>query len=131
AYIQPYLAVGDFSAFKELHAARTFDFDYYGSGDSTIAYADGIYTVDPDGAAGPAAPFTFANPDFNLKSLRGTVVLRWEYRPGSMLYFVWTQRREDYSDPGDFELWRDMGDIFRAPGENIFMIKFSYRFEIR
>ncbi len=131
AYLQPYLAVGDFSAFKELHAARTFDFDYYGNGDSTIAYANGVYTVDPDGAAGPAAPFTFVNPDFSLKSLRGTVVLRWEYRPGSMLYFVWTQRRADYSDPGDFELWRDMSDIFRAPGENIFMVKFSYRFEIR
>jgi hypothetical protein len=131
AYLQPYIGTGDFRAFKELHAARTFDFDYYGDGASTIAYAGGIYTVDPDGAAGPAAPFTFADPDFNLKSLRGTVVLRWEYRPGSMLYFVWTQRREDYSDPGDFELWRDMGDLFRAPGENIFMIKFSYRFGIR
>jgi hypothetical protein len=130
AYLQPYIAVGDFSAFKELRAARTFDFDYYGDGDSTIALAGGVYTVDPDGAAGPGAPFTFANPDFSLKSLRGTVVLRWEYRPGSMLYFVWTQRRADYSDPGDFELWRDMGDLFRAPGENIFMIKFSYRFEL-
>jgi len=130
AYLQPYIAVGDFSAFKELRAARTFDFDYYGDGDSTIAFADGVYTVDPDGAAGPAAAFTFADPDFSLKSLRGTVVLRWEYRPGSMLYFVWTQRRADYSDPGDFELWRDMGDLFRAPGENIFMIKFSYRFEL-
>jgi Domain of unknown function (DUF5916) len=130
AYVQPYLAVGDFSAFKELSAARTFDFDYYGEGDSTIAYADGVYTVDPDGAAGPAASFTFGDPDFNLKSLRGTVVLRWEYRPGSMLYLVWTQRREDYSHPGDFDLWRDLGDVFRAPGENIFMLKFSYRFEL-
>jgi hypothetical protein len=131
AYLQPYIGTGDFRAFKELHAARTFDFDYYGDGNSTIAYAGGIYTVDPDGAAGPAAPFTFADPDFSLKSLRGTVVLRWEYRPGSMLYFVWTQRRADYSDPGDFELWRDLGDLFRAPGENIFMIKFSYRFGVR
>ena len=133
AYLQPYLAVGDYSAFKELHAARTFDFDYYGRFDgSTISRSgDGVYTVDPDGPDGPAAPFTFADPDFNLKSLRGTVVLRWEYRPGSMLYLVWTQTRADYSDPGDFELWRDLGDIFRAPGENIFMIKFSYRFEVR
>ena len=49
AYLQPYIAVGDFSAFKELHAARTFDFDYYGDGGSTIALADGVYTVDPDG----------------------------------------------------------------------------------
>ena len=130
AYLQPYLAVGDFSAFKELHAARTFEFDFYGQGGSTIAYAGGVYTVDPDGPAGPAAPFTFADPDFSLKSLRGTVVLRWEFRPGSMLYLVWTQRRADYSDPGDFELWRDLGDIFRAPGENIFMVKFTYRFEL-
>jgi len=133
AYLQPYLAVGDFSAFKELRAARTFDFDFYGAfGGSTITRsADGVYTVDPDGPEGPSAPFTFADPDFSLKSLRGTVVLRWEYRPGSMLYLVWTQRRADNSEPGDFDLWRDMGDILRAPGENIFMIKFTYRFEIR
>jgi hypothetical protein len=130
AYIQPYLAVGDFFAFKELAAARTFDFDYYGEGDSTISYAAGVYTADPDGPAGPAGPFTFTDPDFNLKSLRGTVVLRWEYRPGSMLYLVWTQKRADYGHAGDFELWRDLGDIFRAPGENIFMIKLSYRFEL-
>jgi hypothetical protein len=129
AYLQPYIATGDFYAFKELHAARTFDFDYYGDGDSTIVYANGIYTVDPDGAAGPAAPFTFDDPDFNLKSLRGTVVLRWEYRPGSMLYFVWTQKRADYAHPGDLEFWRDLGDLFQAPGENIFMVKFSYRFD--
>ena len=47
-----------------------------------------------------------------------------------MLYLVWTQKRADYANPGDFELWRDLGDIFRAPGENIFMIKLSYRFEL-
>lgn len=132
AYLQPYIGAGDFSAFKELSAARTFDFDYYGSFDSsTISRSpDGLYTVDPDGPAGAAAPFTFADPDFSLKSLRGTIVLRWEYRPGSLLYLVWTQSRADHSDPGDFDLWRDMGDLLRAPGENIFMIKFSYRFKL-
>jgi hypothetical protein len=130
AYLQPYLATGDFRAFKELRAARTFDFDFYGEGDSTIARADGVYTADPDGAAGPAGPFTFADPDFNLKSLRGTVVLRWEYRPGSLIYLVWTQERADYGHPGDFELWRDLGDVFRAPGENVFMLKVSYRFAL-
>ena len=130
AYLQPYIGTGDFSAYKELHAARTFDFDYYGENGSTIDFADGIYTVDPDGPDGPAQSFTFPEQDFSLKSLRGTAVLRWEYRPGSILYFVWTQRRADYSDPGDFEFWRDFGDLLRAPGENIFMIKFSYRFEL-
>ena len=50
--------------------------------------------VDPDGA-GPAQAFTFGRPDFNFKSLRVNAVARWEFRPGSSLYLVWTQRRQD------------------------------------
>ena len=130
AYLQPYLGTGDYSNYKDLRAANTFDFDVYGLfGGSTISLADGRYTVDPDGEDGPAKPFSFRDPDFNLKSLRGTIVLRWEYRPGSMLYLVWTQKRSDSSHPGDFDFERDWADLWRAPGDNIFLLKFSYRFE--
>ena len=129
AYLQPYYAVGDYRAYKDFARAMTFDFDFYGQNGSTITYADGFYTTDPDGD-GPIPSFTFADPDFNLKSFRGTVVLRWEYRPGSMFYFVWTQARADYAYPGDFDFWRDFGDVFQAPGQNIFLLKFSYRFEL-
>ncbi|MEN6310357.1 MAG: DUF5916 domain-containing protein [Acidobacteriota bacterium] len=132
AYLQPYLAVGTYDAFKELARPRSFDFNAYGAdgGASTIAYAGGTYTVDPDGAAGPAAPFSFGNPDFNYKSMRGTVVFRWEYRPGSLIYFVWTQNRADYANPGNLRLWRDLGDLFSAPGDNIFLLKISYRWNM-
>jgi hypothetical protein len=142
AYLQPYLAVGKYSRFKELAAPKTYDYNTYGAdgagtggggaSGSTIGYdgGSGVYTVDPDGAGGAAAPFTFGNPDFNYKSLRGTVVLRWEYRPGSLLYFVWTQNRADYADPGEMRLWRDMGNLFSAPGDNIFLLKVSYRWNI-
>jgi hypothetical protein len=85
--------------------------------------------VDPDGS-GPADPFAFENPDFNVKSLRGTVVLRWEYLPGSLLYFVWTQNRADYGHPGDFQIYRDLGDLLTAPGDNIFLIKVSFRWNM-
>ena len=68
--------------------------------------------------------------DFRLRSLRGTFVLRWEYRPGSMLYFVWTQKRADTNLAGDHDLLDDLGAIFRAPGENIYLLKFSYRFQL-
>lgn len=130
AYLQPYVATGDYREFKELRADRTFDFNVFGrANESTLDFAGGVYTVDPDGP-GPAASFSFRDPDFNLKSMRGTVVLRWEFRPGSMLYFVWTQRRADYSHPGDLVLGRDLGDLFRAPGDNIFLLKFSYRFQL-
>jgi hypothetical protein len=130
AYFQPYIGTGDYRAFKQLHAAKTFAFDFFGTdAGSTIAFDGTTYTVDPDGP-GPAGPFSFRNPDFSLKSLRGTIVLRWEFRPGSMVYFVWTQKRADTSDPGDFEFGRDFSDLLRAPGDNIFLFKFSYRFEL-
>ncbi|MGD0782721.1 MAG: DUF5916 domain-containing protein [Candidatus Aminicenantales bacterium] len=124
-YLQPFIGVGHYDAFKELARPREYAYNLYGQGASTIDYSDGVYTVDPDGA-GPAAPFSFANPDFNMKSLRGTVVLRWEYRPGSLLYLVWTQNRADYANPGDFQFRRDMANLLTAPGDNIFMLKFSY-----
>jgi hypothetical protein len=87
-----------------------------------------VYTVDPDGP-GPSGPFSFSNPDFNLKSLRGTIVLRWEYRPGSTIYFVWTQNRADFANPGDFSFGRDFGDLLGASGDNIFLFKINFRFE--
>ena len=65
-----------------------------------------------------------------MKSLRGTVVLRWEYLPGSLLYFVWTQNRSDYAHPGELRLQRDLSDLLTAPGDNIFMLKVSYRWNM-
>ncbi|MBN2200265.1 MAG: carbohydrate binding family 9 domain-containing protein [Candidatus Aminicenantes bacterium] len=129
AYLQPFLAVGRYEEFKELACPRSYSWNVYGENGSTIDGADGAYVVDPDGA-GPAAAFAFGNPDFNYKSLRGTVVLRWEYLPGSLLYFVWTQSRADFAHPGDFELRRDLGDLFTAPGDNIFLLKVSYRWNM-
>jgi hypothetical protein len=132
AYLQPFIAVGKYDQFKELSRPKSFDYNVYGAdgGASTIGYADGVYSVDPDGAAGPAPAFTFGNPDFNYKSMRGTVVFRWEYRPGSLIYFVWTQNRADYANPGSLRLGRDLGDLFSAPGDNVFLLKVSYRWNI-
>ena len=53
------------------------------------------------GGAGGA--FTFSDPDFTTRSLRGSAVLRWEYRPGSTVYFVWTQQRTGFDAAGDFD----------------------------
>ena len=128
-YLQPYLAVGTYWGFKELARPRTFTFNEYGPGGSDVVLVDGAYTVDPDGS-GPAPAITFDNPDFNYKSLRGTAVLRWEYRPGSTLFLVWTQNRSDESHPGDFALGRDLNDLFGAAGDNIFLLKFTYRFQL-
>jgi hypothetical protein len=127
AYIQPFISVGNYSNLKEFARPRSYDFNVYGTGSSTISYEDESYTIDPGDGGNP---FSISDPSFNLKSLRGTVVLRWEYRPGSTLYLVWTQNRADYENPGDFAFGRDIGRMVRAPGNNIFMLKFTYRFKI-
>ena len=83
------------------------------------------YTIDPDGP-GIASPFTFGNQDFNFRSLRGTGVFRWEYRPGSTLYFVWTHEREGSDQFGDFNFNRDRSALFPDRPTNIFQIKGTY-----
>lgn len=131
AYIQPFIAVGAYTGLKELARPGSFEFDQYGGGGSTISYSaeNEEYGIDPDGS-GPSPLFYVENPDFNYKSLRGTVVLRWEYRPGSTLFLVWTQNRADYANPGDFRFGRDFRGLLNAPGDNIFMVKFTYRFKL-
>ncbi len=129
AYLQPFIGTGSYNHFKELAAPKSRDYHYYGNNGSKIVFEDGVYRIDPDGE-GTAEAFSFSNPDFNLKSLRGTVVLRWEYMPGSQIYFVWTQNRSDYANSGDFSFRRDINDLFSATGDNIFMIKATYYLNI-
>ncbi len=134
-YAQPFAFAGDYSGFKELRATRTFDFNVYGRDNgSTISVADTdaagrptLYQVDPTGAAGDSI-FTFDNPDFRTRSLQSNAVLRWEYRPGSTLYLVWTQSRGRYVpfDPA-FETGRDFRrELFLDRPQNVILVKLNY-----
>ncbi|MBN2170074.1 MAG: carbohydrate binding family 9 domain-containing protein [Candidatus Krumholzibacteriota bacterium] len=129
AYVQPLFAAARYSAFKELTDPHGYGFRTYGDdGASTIAYdadADEYAVAPGDGEA-----FAVGNPDFNVKSLKVNMVLRWEYRPGSTFYLVWTQGRADYANPGDFRLSRDAGSLLEAPAEDIVMAKVTYRLNI-
>jgi hypothetical protein len=128
-YAQPFISSGAYTAFKEFDAPRQIHKTVYGAGKGTINTTGSgeslIYTIDPDGA-GPSSPFTLANPDFNFRSLRGTAVLRWEYRPGSTLFFVWNQVRSDAVSVGDFDFTRDRQALFSAHPDNVFVVKMNY-----
>lgn len=124
-YMQPLIVGGEYSRFKEFVQPREMAKQVYGADVGTISLADGAYTVDPDGV-GQAAPFTFADPDFNFRSLRGNAVLRWEFRPGSTLYFAWTHMRSHQDPIGTLDLSRDFDALMGAPSDNIFLLKLSY-----
>jgi hypothetical protein len=127
-YAQPFVASGDYSSFNEFLAPRTPVQLQYGRDVGTIARdpATSNYVVDPDGPAGPAAPFTFGDPNFTSRSLRGTAVLRWEYRPGSTMFFVWTQQRSGSDGYGDFDFRRDTRSLFGDRPDNVFLVKATY-----
>ncbi|MCG6989890.1 MAG: DUF5916 domain-containing protein, partial [Gemmatimonadetes bacterium] len=97
----------------------------YGSDRGTITRSGASYIVDPDGS-GAAPSFAFFNPDFNVRSLRGNAVLRWEYRPGSAIYMVWQQQRSGYVPTGDFVFGRDVRGVFATRATNIFLVKATY-----
>ena len=84
--------------------------------------------VTPRAAAndGTGRPFLLDSPDFNIKSLRVNAVFRWEFRPGSTAYVVWTQQREDEEGPGRLAFGPDLTSMFSAPGDNVLMVKVSY-----
>ena len=127
-YIQPFISAGSYSHFKEFIKPESYEFLKYGEDNSTISKIDGNgYVIDPTGGNSEDA-FTIHNPDFNYKALIGTLVLRWEFSPGSSVFFVWTHNGTNFENPGDFSLGRDMGNLLSAKADDIFAIKLSYWF---
>ncbi len=135
-YAQPFFATNDFGALKELRAPRTFDFLEYGKDVGLSARESGArYVIDPD-AGGPAKPFRVDDRDFNLNSLRGNAVLRWEWRPGSTMFLVWQQERAGRLGAIDaeregrpisgFDVSSGVDDLFAVRPTNVLVFKVSY-----
>ncbi len=131
-FAQPFISAVDYANFKEFAAPRSSAKRVYGRDAGTIAETRNAanqvtsYTIDPDGA-GAAAAFTLSNPDFNFHSLRGNAVLRWEYRPGSTLYFVWTRNGSSVAPyAGEFSWNRDFDALLDAKSDNVFLVKASF-----
>lgn len=70
--------------------------------------------------------YTFADPGFNLRSLRGNAVLRWEYRPGSTIFLVWQQNRRDVGFGKPLDPVADLRSLGSAAGDHVLLVKVSY-----
>lgn len=128
AYVQPLVSSGRYSDYRELARPGTYEFLAYGrDGGSTIDPAGG--TADPDGA-GPAPAINLGHPDFTYRTVRGNLVVRWEYLPGSTAYVVWTQERSGDTDDGRFDLSPTLSELGRTPANNVFLVKLSHHFEL-
>jgi len=71
----------------------------------------------------------FDQPNFNVFDFNLNLVVRWEYRPGSTVYLVWSQNRSESFNNGNFNLWEDVKTLFlETYPRDVFLVKFSYRF---
>ena len=105
-YAQPFISTGTYSDWRELADARAGDYE-----DRYEPFDGG----DPGG--------------FNFKQFQSNTVLRWEYRPGSTLFVVWSQGRETFAPlASTFRFARDTRDLFQEHPANTFLVKMSYWF---
>jgi hypothetical protein len=123
-FLQPFASAGQFSRFKEFTTPRAFRFAEYGVDAGQVTTVSGGQRVDPDGT-GPSPAFFVPTQDFTVRALRGNAVLRWEYQPGSSLFFVWSQQREVDLDVANFGVANQVGRAFADPGRHVLLIKYS------
>ncbi|MGH7648036.1 MAG: DUF5916 domain-containing protein [Gemmatimonadaceae bacterium] len=109
-YASPFVSKGTYSDVRELadpHAAA-FAARYQPYGDTTV-------TDNPGG--------------FNVQAFRSNLVFRWEYRPGSTLFLVWSQGRDgSFPIEGAHGFGGDLRELFAQRSNDIFLVKLSYWF---
>ena len=101
-HLQNFATTGDYGQIKELAQPESYDFIPFSGLDE--------------------------NPDFSRRSLKSNLVFRWEYRPGSTLFVVWSQSHSESPDVADpaFKPWRSVRSSFTDEGDNIFLAKINY-----
>lgn len=113
-YAQPYVTVGDHSDARELARPDTYDLVHYNE-----------QGYDPH------------DRDFRYAAMNWNAVYRWQYRPGSTLFLVWTQSREGFDmralNPGNAAGFQNPISIsapFSREPENRVLAKITYWFAV-
>ena len=125
-----FISAYNFYNMKEFAEPKSYKFYSYGKDIGNVEFDnDGNFLIDPDGN-GIAGQFDIANPDFNYFALQTTSVVRWEFKPGSILYFVWQQDKRKYlsgnSANSALDYIKDFNSLFNSEPTNIFRVKLVY-----
>ncbi len=122
-FARPFVSRGRYDTFQQPTASGQLRFPTIeDAGGRVDRMEDGSVQVTPgDGGR----PFTL-QPDFTVRALQGNAVLRWEYRPGSTLFFVWQQQRDGFDSTGRFDLGPNIGRLATDRLTNVFLLKLTY-----
>ena len=132
-YGSPFVSSGRFTAFKKatdtLAAQYQDRFHVYGPDEITFVPEDNTYVVQEAGA-GPGSRYSFDNPSFSFREFRSNLVVRWEYKPGSAVYAVWSQGRTSDSDLYEDSLGHNFDVLWRSAARNVFLVKIQHWFSM-
>jgi hypothetical protein len=125
-YAQPFVSTGAFTELKEADApgAARYEDRYHVYQPGELSESGELIEIDRDGVDG--ADFAVERPDFSFGQIRSTVVGRWEYRPGSTLFFIWSHNRTASSAEGHFGFSEDYGALADERGEHVLLLKLNY-----
>lgn len=131
---QPFLAAMDYSEFKVITNPRAAEFadrfHLYTESELTYYEDDNYFSVDENGD--DIEDYRFDNPDYNFDEFLSNLVLRWEFRPGSTVYLVWSQTRHYSDHTGAFSFDQNISNLYTSETpHDIFLVKLTYRFGLR
>jgi hypothetical protein len=129
-YGSPYFSVGQFTDFYYVDRAGSKENEsrYYKFTEEEITYNPDENSYVLEEAAGPT--YTIDNPDFIFAQFRSNFVFRWEYKLGSVFYFVWSHNKDLSNNVHSPTLSEGLQDLNQATGGNIIMVKLNYWFSL-
>ena len=127
-YAAPFVSHGRYSDFKRITdpIAGGYRNRFAVFGPEQIAFDPGDESFEVDENGDGVLDYSFGEPDFDARFLNANLVVRWEYTPGSTVFFVWSQSRASsrlLAARGDF---RDgLDELFSVESDDVFLVKFS------
>jgi hypothetical protein len=124
---QPFIASGKFEEFKYIDKpmASNYRDRFTKFNDLQMSSLGDGYDIDEN--ADGNMDYSIENPDFNVQEFLSNLVIRWEYNPGSSVYFVWNQTRNGFIENGNMHVGDNLDNLFADKSHNVFLVKFSYR----
>ena len=125
-YGSPFASIGKYSKLKEVTNARAASYsDRFKL--LNAQFANNTYQV-AETKETPA--YSVNNPDFTFNQFRSNLVFRWEYRPGSQIFFVWGNERTGSKNDSSSKVGKAITQLKDISPTNIFLIKLSYWFSL-
>ena len=126
-FTQPFIAIGKYDSYRLLMENKTYQFaENFLFYNDTLNTENTWYLIDDPSNSYFGIPYNEHNYDFNKKSLNWQSVFRWEYRPGSVLFFVWSFSSYEDQELLDFNISKSYRKLFEQVATHQFLIKYNY-----